>query len=77
SRVEPLQDERQNQKTRRCVLSTENLQRMQKLHEHLVEADKELAKENPQSSYIEQFWYDAYLLYDASVVLNVNPYFLL
>ncbi|AQZ17617.1 YAT1 (YAR035W) [Zygosaccharomyces parabailii] len=77
SRVEPLQDERQNQKTRKCVLSTENLQRMQKLHEHLVEADKELAKENPQSSYIEQFWYDAYLLYDASVVLNVNPYFLL
>lgn len=28
-------------------------------------------------SYIEQFWYDAYLNYDSPVVLNLNPFFLL
>lgn len=77
ARVEPLQEDRQNNKTRECVLSDDNLKMMQKLHEHLLEYDKQLAREKPQSSYIEDFWYDAYLMYEASVVLNVNPYFLL
>ncbi|CAI4037127.1 hypothetical protein SMKI_01G0850 [Saccharomyces mikatae IFO 1815] len=75
ARVEPLQDERQNRRTRRTVLSAENLDALNTLHERLLEYDARLAANNPQSSYIEQFWYDAYLLYDASVVLNVNPYF--
>lgn len=74
-RVEPLQDERQNRKTRKCILSEENLNIMGTLDGKLREYDSELAKENPKSSYIEQFWYDAYLLYDASIVLNSNPYF--
>lgn len=30
-----------------------------------------------RSSYIEQFWYDSYLHYDSSLVLNLNPFFLL
>ncbi|EGW34773.1 uncharacterized protein SPAPADRAFT_69177 [Spathaspora passalidarum NRRL Y-27907] len=30
-----------------------------------------------RASYIEQFWYDAYLNYDSPVVLNLNPFFLL
>lgn len=30
-----------------------------------------------RNSYIEQFWYDAYLNYDNPVVLNLNPFFLL
>lgn len=30
-----------------------------------------------RNSYIEQFWYDAYLNYDSPVVLNLNPFFLL
>ncbi|KAI5961267.1 YAT1 [Candida pseudojiufengensis] len=32
---------------------------------------------NDKASYIEQFWYDAYLNYDSPVVLNLNPFFLL
>lgn len=75
ARVEPLQDKRQNQKTRKCVLSDDNIDLLQTLHEKLVEYDSQLAVENPKSSYIEQFWYDAYLVYDASVVLNSNPFF--
>lgn len=75
ARVEPLQDSRQNRKTRKCVLSDENIDLMRTLHEKLVEYDKQLAEDMPKSSYIEQFWYDAYLLYDASVVLNSNPFF--
>ncbi|RUP49178.1 acyltransferase ChoActase/COT/CPT [Jimgerdemannia flammicorona] len=30
-----------------------------------------------KSSYIEEFWYDSYLQYTDSVVLNLNPFFLL
>ena len=30
-----------------------------------------------KTSYIEQFWYDSYLNFDNSVVLNLNPFFLL
>lgn len=74
-RIEPLQDSKQNKRTRDVVFSAENLDNLSILHNKLLEYDSELAKENPYSSYIEQFWYDAYLLYDASVVLNVNPFF--
>lgn len=35
----------------------------------------EYAADKP--SYIESFWYDSYLNYDESVVLNVNPFFVL
>lgn len=74
-RVEPLQDERQFRRTKRVVMSPENLDVMKTLQEKLLQYDAELANETPESSYIEQFWYDSYLLYDQSVVLNVNPYF--
>lgn len=40
--------------------------------------DSELRKySETRNSYIEQFWYDAYLNYDSPVVLNLNPFFLL
>lgn len=40
--------------------------------------DSELRKyAETRNSYIEQFWYDAYLNYDSPVVLNLNPFFLL
>ncbi|KAG7195744.1 uncharacterized protein KQ657_002127 [Scheffersomyces spartinae] len=40
--------------------------------------DQELRKyAQNRNSYIEQFWYDAYLTYDSPVVLNLNPFFLL
>ncbi|CAL9734423.1 putative mitochondrial carnitine O-acetyltransferase [Monosporozyma servazzii] len=73
--IEPLQDLKQNKRTRDVVFSPDNLENLQILHDKLVEYDTDLAKENPFSSYIEQFWYDSYLLYDASVVLSVNPFF--
>lgn len=74
-RVQPLQDEKQFKRTKRTVMSAENLDVMRTLQEKLLQYDQELANETPESSYIEQFWYDSYLLYDQSVVLNVNPYF--
>lgn len=73
--IETLQDLKQNKRTRDVVFSPDNLENLQILHDKLVEYDTDLAKENPFSSYIEQFWYDSYLLYDASVVLSVNPFF--
>ncbi|SCW00224.1 LAFE_0B12178g1_1 [Lachancea fermentati] len=74
-RVGPLQDERKHQRTRDTVLSNDNLERLTILQERLIDYDRELSVVAPQSSYIEQFWYDSYLQYDESVVLNVNPYF--
>ncbi|KAG0667777.1 carnitine O-acetyltransferase yat1 [Maudiozyma exigua] len=74
-RLEPLQDEKQNSRMRKVVYSPENLDLLESLHEKLINYDKELAQEQPESSYIERFWYDSYLEYDASVVLNVNPFF--
>ncbi|KAI0464720.1 hypothetical protein LJB42_002343 [Komagataella kurtzmanii] len=41
----------------------------------LNEQLKEYSKS--RNSYIEQFWYDAYLNYDSPVVLNLNPFILL
>ena len=74
-RLEPLQDEKQNSRMKKVVYSPENLDLLESLHEKLIHYDKELAQEQPESSYIERFWYDSYLEYDASVVLNVNPFF--
>lgn len=74
-RLEPLQDDKQNSRMRKVVYSPENLELLESLHEKLIHYDKELAQEQPESSYIERFWYDSYLEYDASVVLNVNPFF--
>lgn len=48
-----------------------------KLQKILQEYDAEKAKQNPPQSYIEEFWSDAYLAPDCSVVLNLNPFFLL
>ena len=74
-RIEPLQDSKQNKRTHDIVFSPDNLEKLKLLHEKLVQYEANLAQDNPYSSYIEQFWYDSYLLYDASVVLNVNPFF--
>lgn len=75
SRIEPLQDANQNFKTREKVFSADNLDILQQLQDKLIDYDKQLAIDNPKSSYIEQFWYDSYLFYEESVVLNVNPSF--
>ncbi|SCU93863.1 LAMI_0E15852g1_1 [Lachancea mirantina] len=76
-RLEPLQSAQKHQDTVQIVQSEQNKEVLAKLHESLVNYDKELAHTWPKSSYIQQFWYDAYLEFDESVVLNVNPHFLL
>lgn len=75
ARVRPLQDDKRHARTTNVVFGKENVELLSKLHEQLVAYDTELASDRPVSSYIEQFWYDSYLQYNESVVLNVNPYF--
>ncbi|SCV01965.1 LAME_0G19702g1_1 [Lachancea meyersii CBS 8951] len=74
-RLGPLQDPETHLQTRAAVLGDQNVSSLSELHQELIAYDQELQSENPNSSYIEQFWYDAYLQFDESVVLNVNPYF--
>lgn len=47
------------------------------LQESLIQYDKECAASGEIGSYVEEFWNESYLAYDASVVLNLNPYFVL
>lgn len=69
--LEPLQTEREHERTKEAV-------RLFLLGGNGEYLDKELRKYSEgRSSYIEQFWYDSYLNYDSPVVLNLNPFFLL
>ncbi|SCU90998.1 LAFA_0F01310g1_1 [Lachancea sp. 'fantastica'] len=74
-RLYPLQSSEQHSKTKAAVLNDDNVRFLSHLNQELLHYDQELQLENPNSSYIEKFWYDAYLQFDESVVLNVNPYF--
>ena len=74
-RIKPLQDSKQNEKFHERLFSPENLKSLNLLNDELISYERLLAKENPKSSYIEQFWFDAYLLYDQSIVMNSNPFF--
>ncbi len=47
------------------------------LQELLLDYDANGRKTGAIGSYVEEFWSDAYLAPDSSVVLNLNPYFLL
>ncbi|KAF0709620.1 Aste57867_5845 [Aphanomyces stellatus] len=46
-------------------------------NEGAVLQDKLIEYAKDKNSFIEDFWYDAYFAYKASVVLNVNPFFVL
>ena len=48
-----------------------------KLQQLLVDYEAEGAKNGTFGSYVEEFWNDSYLAPDSSVVLNLNPYFIL
>lgn len=48
-----------------------------KLQQMLVDYEAEGARTGTFGSYVEEFWNDAYLVPDSSVVLNLNPYFIL
>ncbi|KAL1978885.1 hypothetical protein VTN31DRAFT_1744 [Thermomyces dupontii] len=66
----PLQTPREHEETKAAVqdfLRTDGPQLQEKLKKYA----------SSKTSYIEQFWYDSYLNFDNSVVLNLNPFFLL
>ncbi|CRG89758.1 carnitine O-acetyltransferase [Talaromyces islandicus] len=66
----PLQTPREHEETRASVqdfLKSEGPELQEKLKKYA----------SSKTSYIEQFWYDSYLNFDNSVVLNLNPFFLL
>ena len=68
--VETLQTEEEHEQTKIAVetfLNTDGPVLQEKL--------KEYAKD--KTSYVEDFWNDAYLATDGSVVLNLNPFFVL
>ncbi|EQK99792.1 carnitine acetyl transferase [Ophiocordyceps sinensis CO18] len=68
--LEPLQTPRERADTRHAVddfLKTDGPDLQEKLKRYA----------HDKTSYIEQFWYDSYLNFDSSVVLNLNPFFLL
>lgn len=48
-----------------------------KLQELLVEYDRKGRETGQIGSYVEEFWNDSYLAPDSSVVLNLNPFFVL
>jgi hypothetical protein len=47
------------------------------LYQKLLEYEKNGRKTGMIGSYVEEFWNEAYLQPDTSVVLNLNPYFIL
>ncbi|KAL6453199.1 YAT1 putative mitochondrial carnitine O-acetyltransferase [Candida maltosa Xu316] len=69
--LKPLQTEHEHEQTKIAVEKFLNNGTGKYLDSEL----HQYAKGRP--SYIEQFWYDAYLNYDSPVVLNLNPFFLL
>ena len=48
-----------------------------KLQKLLVEYDQQGKEDGKVGSYVEEFWTDAYLAPDSSVVMNLNPFFVL
>lgn len=75
--LEALQDdEEQRLEAKRSVL--EFLQGDgPKLQQLLLDYDRQGRASGEIGSYVEEFWNDAYLTPDASVVLNLNPFFVL
>lgn len=48
-----------------------------KLQQLLVEYERVGRENGTLGSYVEEFWSDAYLAPDSSVVMNLNPFFVL
>ena len=76
STVEPLLTPAQLQQTQQIVQDF-GKSAGPKLQQILEEYDQEGASKKSFGSYIEEFWTEAYLAPNASVVLNLNPFFLL
>ena len=76
STVEPLLTPTQLQQTQQIVQDF-GKSIGPELQQMLEEYDQEGASQKSFGSYIEEFWNDAYLAPNSSVVLNLNPFFLL
>lgn len=71
-----LQDSKQQEETERIVrefLETDG----PTLQQSLLEYERVGIETGHWGSYVEEFWNESYLAPDASVVLNLNPYFVL
>ena len=82
--MEPLQTRKEHARTKAAVElflkgnnnnNDNDNDNLQSIGKYLDDCLRKYGADQP--SYIEQFWYDAYLSYDSPVVLNVNPFFLL
>lgn len=74
--LEALQDKRQLAETRRVVEEFLNGEGPA-LQQALMEYEKAGIESGEIGSYVEEFWNESYLSPDASVVLNLNPFFVL
>jgi carnitine O-acetyltransferase len=74
--VAALQDEKQRQRTKEIVEQFRNGDGP-KLQQMLIEYEEQGRQTGQFGSYVEEFWSDAYLAPDQSVVLNLNPFFVL
>jgi carnitine O-acetyltransferase len=74
--VEALQTKEEQDETRKVVEEFRYTDgpRLQQL---LMDYDQEGARLGTFGSYVEEFWNDSYLAPDSSVVLNLNPFFIL
>jgi len=75
-RLAALQNSEQRKETKRIAEEFLNGEGP-KLHELLVQYDDEGRKAGTIGSFVEEFWNDSYLAPPCSVVLNLNPFFLL
>lgn len=76
SHLEALQTETEHEQSKRVVLDFLRTDGP-RLQKKLVEYDKSKRACGEIGSYVEEFWNDSYLAPDSSVVLNLNPFFVL
>jgi carnitine O-acetyltransferase len=74
--LQALQEEEEREEAQEVVLEfmKEDGPKLQKI---LLEYDCEGTKSGELGSYVEHFWNESYLAPDSSVVLNLNPFFVL
>ncbi|CAJ1933312.1 unnamed protein product [Cylindrotheca closterium] len=74
--LEPLQSKDDHERSKQTVMDflQKDGPRLQKL---LVDYDKRKRASGEIGSYVEEFWNESYLAPDSSVVLNLNPFFVL
>jgi carnitine O-acetyltransferase len=75
--LEAIQTEDEKVEAQQVVLEFIKMGDGPKLQELLLEYEREGTKDGIMGSYIEEFWNESYLVPDQSVVLNLNPFFVL